>query len=127
MLAVALLLYRELGQSWWLFVLLFLAPDLSLFGYFAGKQVGAVVYNVVHTYVLPAGLFVLGFAAEGGLVMGLALIWAAHIGFDRLLGFGLKYPVVFRPTHMQQVRVAPEPVALPADDPVPESWVAPDE
>jgi hypothetical protein len=126
-LAVTLLFYRELGQSWWVFVLLFLVPDLSLLGYLVGKPVGAVVYNVVHTYVLPAGLFGLGFVAERGFVMALALIWAAHIGFDRLVGFGLKYPLVFKPTHLQQVRVAPQPTAVPVAEPPAESWVVPDE
>ena len=106
---VTVALYRELGLSWWLFVLLCLLPDLSLLAYFGGTRLGARVYNVVHTYTLPAGLWVLGFWSERGWVMGVALIWAAHIGFDRLIGFGLKYPAVFKPTHMQQVAVEPQP------------------
>ena len=108
-LLVAILMYRELGVSWWMFVLLFLVPDLSMVGYVSGTALGAVTYNVVHTYTLPAGLWVLGFSGERGWVMGVALIWAAHIGFDRLIGFGLKYPAVFKPTHMQQVAVEPQP------------------
>ncbi len=32
-----------------LFVVLILAPDLSMLGYLAGSRVGAAVYNVVHT------------------------------------------------------------------------------
>ncbi|NIM50913.1 MAG: DUF4260 family protein [Gemmatimonadales bacterium] len=102
-LVVSLLLYREVGASWWMFVLLILAPDLSILGYLAGSRVGAVTYNVVHTYALPAVLFAAGFITEAGLMMGIALIWGAHIGVDRLLGFGLKYPAGFRPTHLQRV------------------------
>jgi hypothetical protein len=34
----------------------------------------------------------------------LALIWFAHIGFDRLLGFGLKYPTRFKDTHLDPER-----------------------
>jgi len=30
----------------------------------------------------------------------LALIWFAHIGADRLLGFGLKYPTEFKDSHL---------------------------
>jgi hypothetical protein len=32
-----------------------------------------------------------------------ALIWTAHIGVDRLLGFGLKYPTRFQDTHLQRI------------------------
>jgi hypothetical protein len=114
----SLVLYGELGVSWWLFVLLFLAPDLALLAYLGkDKRLAAMCYNIAHTYVLPVGLFVLGFIAERGWMMGLALIWVAHIGFDRLLGFGLKYPTVFKPTHVQQAGLVPEPVVRPAPAP----------
>ncbi len=103
MLVVALLLYLESGQSWWLFVVLFLLPDLSILAYFATPRIGAVAYNVAHTYVLPAAVFALGFIGERGFMMGVGLIWAAHIGCDRLLGFGLKYPTAFKDTHLQRV------------------------
>jgi hypothetical protein len=100
---LALLLYRELAFGWLWFVLLFFFPDLSLLGYFAGARLGAVLYNSVHTYVLPAGLWASGFVLESRLAMALGLIWAAHIGADRALGFGLKYAEGRRPTHLQRV------------------------
>lgn len=78
---------------------------MSLLGYLAGPRVGAVVYNVAHTYVLPAFLFTGGFLRESAVAMGLALIWAAHIGVDRLLALGLKYETGRRPTHLQAVAV----------------------
>jgi hypothetical protein len=31
------------------------------------------------------------------------LIWIAHIGVDRALGYGLKYPSSFKDTHLQRV------------------------
>jgi hypothetical protein len=31
------------------------------------------------------------------------LIWIGHIGFDRVLGYGLKYPTAFRDTHLGQL------------------------
>ena len=31
------------------------------------------------------------------------MIWIAHIGMDRMLGFGLKYPTRFSDTHLQRV------------------------
>lgn len=103
MFVVMLLLYRELGLSWWLFVLLFLMPDLSMLAYLADTRIGALVYNVAHAYVLPAMVFVLGFIGEGSFLMGLGLIWGAHLALDRFLGFGLKYPTDFKDTHLQRL------------------------
>jgi hypothetical protein len=37
------------------------------------------------------------------LALQLALIWLAHIGADRALGYGLKYPTRFQDTHLQRV------------------------
>jgi Domain of unknown function (DUF4260) len=31
------------------------------------------------------------------------LIWLAHIGIDRVLGYGLKYPTGFKDTHLSRV------------------------
>ena len=100
---LAVVLYRELGASWWLFVLLFLLPDVSILAYRAGPRIGARVYNIVHTYVFPWLLFAVGFLAERPLTMALALIWAAHLAIDRLFGFGLKYLTGFKDTHLQRL------------------------
>ena len=103
-LGLALVLYREIGEPWLRFAILFLVPDLSLLGYLGGKRAGAVAYNVAHTYAIPALAFAAGLVLAHGLIMSIALIWAAHIGADRLLGFGLKYEDGRRPTHLQKVR-----------------------
>jgi Domain of unknown function (DUF4260) len=100
---VAILMYRELGASWWMFALLFLVPDVSMLGYFSGAALGAVTYNVVHTYAFPIVLFSGGLLTERSGWMAIAIIWAAHIGFDRVLGFGLKYPEEFWATHFGRV------------------------
>lgn len=99
MLVLGAVAYAWLGQSWWLFALLFLAPDLSMLGYLRGTTAGMVIYNLVHTYVAPALLVVLGFAI-GPIAFGLAAIWTVHIGFDRLLGYGLKHGSGFEQTHL---------------------------
>lgn len=84
----------------WLFLVLALAPDLSMLGYLAGPRIGSQLYNAFHTYTAP---IVLGIA---GLVLGVpplgwvALVWAAHIGIDRAIGYGLKYPTGFKHTHL---------------------------
>jgi hypothetical protein len=89
LLALSALLYGLNRGSWLLFVLLFLVPDVSMLGYLAGGRVGAASYNLFHTYTAP------GLLAESPLVVSVALVWFAHIGFDRMVGFGLKYPTGF--------------------------------
>ncbi len=102
-LAVALLCvaaFSRSSASWWLFAALILVPDLSICVYLAGPRAGATAYNAVHTYLRPVAL--LGAAAVLAMPTGLsiAMIWAAHIGIDRALGFGLKYPDAFVSTHL---------------------------
>ena len=101
--AGSLLLYWTGGGSWWLFALLLLAPDLSMLGYLAGPRVGAVTYNAFHFYLLPAALGFVGLFVGAPLAVSVALVWFAHIGMDRLLGYGLKYPTDFKDTHLQKV------------------------
>jgi hypothetical protein len=102
-LAGALALYFDAGYGWVLLVVLALAPDVSMFGYLAGARVGAAAYDAVHTYVFPVTLGVGGVLADSSLPVQLALIWLVHIGGDRLLGYGLKYPTGFKDTHFQRV------------------------
>ena len=93
--------YSQWSQhGWGLFALLFLVPDLSMVGYLAGSRVGAVTYNVVHAYVGPAALACAAVLWLGPLWLAVALIWSAHIGFDRAVGYGLKLPEGFRHTHL---------------------------
>lgn len=91
--------YAALGQSWLVFAMLFLAPDLFMLGYLRSAPVGALIYNLGHTYVTPALLALLGFVV-GPVAFGLAAIWVAHIGFDRMLGYGLKLNGGFEQTHL---------------------------
>lgn len=100
---VVLALYSRLDGNWLLFLLLILAPDVSMLGYLAGTKVGAAVYNLVHTYALPIALGGYGFLQTNALAVHVALIWLAHIGIDRVLGFGLKYPTGFKDTHLNRV------------------------
>ena len=101
--AGALVLYFDQGFGWLALVVLALAPDLSAIGYVAGPRAGALTYDLAHTYAGPVALGVGGVLAESDLAVQLALIWALHIGVDRLLGYGLKYPTSFKDTHLQRV------------------------
>jgi hypothetical protein len=102
-LAGALALYFHAGYGWVLLVVLALAPDLAAVGYLAGNRVGAAAYNVAHTYVGPVVLATIGVLGDIDTATQLSLIWLVHIGADRLLGYGLKYPSAFRDTHLQRV------------------------
>jgi hypothetical protein len=102
-LGAALVLYFDSGYGWLLLVLLFLAPDLSMLGYLGGPALGAATYDVVHTYALPVALGAVGLLTGEDLATLLALVWIAHIGMDRALGYGLKYPSGFKDTHLQRV------------------------
>ncbi len=94
--------------SWLQFVLLFLVPDFSMIGYLSGGRVGAFTYNLVHTYVGPLLLAAYGFSGPHRLWLLLSLIWIAHIGIDRMLGYGLKYSTQFKDTHLNPARHALE-------------------
>lgn len=94
--------YAWLGQSWWIFAALFFAPDLFMLGYLRSARLGAVSYNLVHTYAAPALLAAAGLAI-GPMAYGLAAIWVAHIGFDRALGYGLKLESGFEATHLGRI------------------------
>jgi Domain of unknown function (DUF4260) len=97
---VALFGYHALGGNWLAFVLLFLVPDVTMAGYLRSPETGAAVYNAGHTYLLPAALALIGWVTGAPLLEQLAMIWAAHIGFDRLLLYGLKYPTGFADSHL---------------------------
>jgi hypothetical protein len=99
----AIALYAVGGGNWLLFVVLLLAPDLGMLGYMVNVRVGALSYNSVHNYLLPAILFALGYALNVPLAMQIGLIWFTHIGMDRMLCYGLKYPTEFKDTHIQHV------------------------
>lgn len=103
LLAASVMLYLVNGEGWWLFALLLLAPDLSMLGYLAGPGVGAAVYNAFHSYPLPAALGIFGLWWGAPLAVAVALVWLAHIGMDRLLGYGLKYQAGFKDTHLERV------------------------
>jgi hypothetical protein len=96
----ALMAYEFMGFQWGIFVLLFLVPDLSFLGYFHSSRVGAIAYNTMHSYILPLMLFAYGFFVSSSTANQFAIVWIAHIGFDRALGFGLKYSKGFRYTHL---------------------------
>jgi hypothetical protein len=103
LLTAAVVIYAHFHFSWLLFAALFLAPDLFLLGYLFNPRIGSALYNLGHTLFIPLALFCAAYTARRPLVLAIAIIWAGHIAFDRLLGYGLKYPAHFKDTHLQRV------------------------
>jgi hypothetical protein len=99
----ATVLYFHGDHPWWLYLLLALAPDLSMLGYLAGPRAGAAAYDAAHTYALPVLLVGAGVVWDFRWLVAVSLVWIAHIGVDRAIGYGLKYPSGFKDTHLQRV------------------------
>lgn len=102
-LAAALAAYFSFGGGWGWLAALSLVPDVTLLGYLAGPRVGAALYNAGHSYLGPALLAAAGLVATTPALWLGALIWVAHVGFDRALGYGLKHASGFRDTHLGRV------------------------
>ncbi len=103
-LALSIFFYwRFTDGTWWLFALLLLAPDAAMLPYIVNKNWGTASYNIAHTYVLPIVLALAALLLSWQTGIALALIWAAHIGMDRTVGYGLKYSTAFKDTHLGRV------------------------
>jgi Domain of unknown function (DUF4260) len=99
-LAIAVLIYAMLRGSWLTFAILFFAPDVAFLAYLAGPRAGAIAYNILHSTIGPIALAFLGKALNMPDLWFISAIWLAHAGFDRMLGYGLKYTSGFKDTHL---------------------------
>jgi hypothetical protein len=108
------LFYFMSGAPWQVFALLFFAPDLSMLGYLAGPRIGAALYNAAHITIGPLLLALVGLALAEPAVGSVSLIWLAHIGFDRALGYGIKYSAGFGVTHLGRIGKDARKVESPA-------------
>ena len=99
-LVAALYFYSMLGFSWSTFALLFLTPDISFLGYLINPRFGALSYNTAHSYMGAIACITAGSLLVTPVLSCIGIIWCAHIGFDRALGYGLKYSAGFSFTHL---------------------------
>jgi Domain of unknown function (DUF4260) len=97
----AIYAYAEMATGWLMFAVLFLAPDVFMLGYAKNSRWGALGYNAGHSYLMPAALFASGWMFSITTLSAVALIWIGHIGFDRALGYGLKYADGFKISHLK--------------------------
>lgn len=103
LLASAIVIYSNQQFSWGAFALYLLAPDLAIIVYAVNQRSGQIVYNVVHTTIFPLALAVFSILNTNSLGLQIALIWLAHIGMDRAVGYGFKYPGSFKETHFSRI------------------------
>ncbi len=94
--------YGSLGGEWLWFLALLLVPDVSMVGYVASGRVGAFTYNVVHNWAVGLALLGAGLAAAVPALAIAGAVVVAHVGMDRLFGYGLKHPEGFKDTHLQR-------------------------
>ena len=103
LLAVSLAAWYILNGNWIILIILFLATDLSALGYLANPRIGAMLYNAFHSYPIPSVTLGYGLIFHNNILVFIGLAIFAHIGFDRSLGFGLKYVSGFRDTHLGRI------------------------
>jgi len=115
--AAALGAYLAVDGRLWVLLVLALAPDLAMLGYLAGPRVGSRRYNAVHTYVAPLALAGLAALAAAPILTSVALVWTAHIGTDRALGYGLKHPTGFGDTHLGRTNASEASPSVALDAP----------
>lgn len=102
LLSVSVIAYAQFGSSWLLFGLLLFTPDIFMLGYLLNARRGAQLYNLGHTYLTPAALLLTALLLNAPLALAISIIWFAHIGLDRLLGYGLKLSTGFKHTHLSR-------------------------
>ena len=100
MYGLSLFFFSQLNFSWWWYLALFLAPDLSMLGYLVNTKVGAVAYNLAHHKAVAIGFWLVGFKLANEPLMFAGILLFGHSSFDRLFGYGLKYNDAFKHTHL---------------------------
>jgi hypothetical protein len=98
--AASIAVFAVQGQQWWLYPALLLVPDIFMIGYLRNTKLGAVIYNIGHSYPAAALVTTLGFLVSSPITIAVGAIWFGHIGWDRMFGYGLKYGTSFKHTHL---------------------------
>jgi hypothetical protein len=92
--------FAQLPYAWWVFPALLLVPDAGMLGYLANAKTGALTYNLFHHKGIALVIALLGWYWGVAPITLTGIILFAHASFDRMLGYGLKYPDSFHHTHL---------------------------
>jgi len=98
--AIYFISLHHLGLSVWVWVFLFFTPDIGMLGYLINTRIGAVAYNLFHHKGIALLLAALGYYFQNEMLLAVGLLLFAHASFDRIWGYGLKYPDSFKHTHL---------------------------
>ncbi|WP_343696477.1 DUF4260 domain-containing protein [Flavobacterium sp.] len=100
---LGIFLFNRLNFEWWCFLVLILAPDLSMIGYTFGNKAGAFLYNVFHHKGIALLIYGLGCYLSIESVQLAGIILFSHSAMDRIFGYGLKYEKGFKYTHLGEI------------------------
>ena len=100
---LALFLFSGLDYGWGWYALLFFTPDLSMLGYLVNPRFGSWTYNLIHHKGLAVSFYIWGYLTLNPALMFAGTILLGHSSFDRVLGYGLKYPDAFQNTHLGRI------------------------
>ena len=98
--AAATFVYFHNHLSWIFYLLLLFSFDIFMIGYAVNNRVGAFMYNIGHSMIVPSVLIISYAVHPNRIILGCACLWVAHIGIDRALGYGLKLTSGFQHTHL---------------------------
>jgi hypothetical protein len=100
MLGLAVYLNSFLPFAGWVFWALFLLPDIGMLGYVINTRVGAITYNLFHHKGIAIAIYLAGYFLTMHELTLAGVVLFGHSSFDRMLGYGLKYPDNFKNTHL---------------------------
>ena len=103
MFALGIYLFTTLHFSWWWFLILILAPDISMLGYLLNSRIGAVTYNLFHHKGVAVLIFLLGVFFQNEFMKLIGVMLFSHASLDRVFGYGLKYFDSFKHTHLGEI------------------------
>lgn len=93
-------LFSLLPYAWWWYPLLLLVPDTGMVGYLINARLGAVTYNLTHSFLVAIALYLAGALLDVSVLQLIGVVVIGHAGTDRAFGFGLKHADSFKHTHL---------------------------
>ena len=100
LISVLLINRLPLHYAWWIWIPIFLAPDLSMLGYLMGNKTGAFLYNLFHHQLVAIVIAAVGMALQLQNIELAGLVLLGHSSLDRIVGYGLKFKEGFKFTHL---------------------------
>ena len=99
-LLLAVYLVNQLPYPGWVYWAFFLAPDIGMIGYAFNTKIGSICYNVFHHKGIAIAFYLSGIYLNIPELVFTGLLLFGHSAFDRIFGYGLKYPDHFKNTHL---------------------------